>query len=121
MAHFAEIDDAGVVLRVIVVSNDEIMVDGVESEEKGRAFCRSLLGGNWVQTSYWASFRKNFAAVGHTYDAARDAFIPPKPFPSWTLDENSCRWQAPIQRPDDGLYYWDEPSLSWVKFLEKAD
>ncbi len=121
MAHFAQINQDGIVQQVIVVSNDVLTTDGVEDEATGRTFCQQLLGGEWVQTSYSDSFRQNFAGVGYRYDAVRDAFIPPHPFPSWTLDENSCRWQAPVPRPEDALYYWDEPTLSWVKFLEKAD
>jgi hypothetical protein len=121
MAHFAQIDQDGIVQQVIVVSNDVLTTDGVEDEATGRAFCQQLFGGEWVQTSYSGSFRKNFAGVGYRYDAVRDAFIPPQTFPSWTLDENSCRWQAPVPMPEDALYYWDEPTLSWVKFLDKAD
>ena len=69
---------------------------------------------NWKQTSYNRSFRKNYAAVGYTYDVSRDAFIPPKPYNSWTLNEDTCLWQPPVAQPDDGnMYAWDEESLSW--------
>lgn len=116
MAHFAQIDDSGTVLSVIVVHNNELDENGVESETKGIAFCQSLFGGSWVQTSYNARIRKNYASVGFTYDADRDAFIPPKPFPSWVLDEERCVWQAPVQMPSDGKFYlWDEGGLCWVE------
>lgn len=107
MAHFAEIDVAGIVKRVIVV-HDSI-------EPTGAEWCASVYGGTWVQTSYNATIRKNYAGVGFTYDAVRDAFIPPHPgFPSWTLDEETCQWQPPVAMPTDGrVHVWDESSLSW--------
>lgn len=113
MAHFAQIDESGVVTRVIVVNNSDIMdANGVESEEIGVRFCSNLLGGRWVQTSYNANFRKNYAGVGYIYDSARDAFIPPSPYPSWILDEVTCNWTAPIPKPD-GEWEWDEESTTW--------
>jgi len=116
MAHFAELDANNVVLRVIVINNDELMDNGDESELKGIAFCQSLFGGNWMQTSYNANFRKNYAAIGFVYDAVRDAFIPPQPFSSWSLDEDTCQWNAPVPYPaDDKQYQWDEPTLAWVE------
>lgn len=115
MAHFAEIGLDNVVLRVIVVHNNELLDDNnVEQESKGAEFCRSLFGGTWLQTSYNGNKRKNFAAPGYTYNSSLDAFVPPKPFDSWVLDEETCRWQAPVPMPSDGVYSWDEPSLSWV-------
>lgn len=115
MANFAELDGRNVVLRVIVVSNDELLENGAESEAKGISFCRSLFGGNWKQTSYNGTMRKNFAGIGFTYDAQRDAFIPPKPFASWVLNEKTCLWQAPTPMPTDGKpYEWDEATTSWV-------
>ena len=100
MAHFAQLDHNNIVLRVIVVNNNELIEDGVESETKGIAFCRSLFPGtNWVQTSYNGSFRKNYAGIGFTYDAVRDAFIPPQPYASWTLNESTCRWDPPVPSP----------------------
>jgi hypothetical protein len=116
MAHFAQIDQNNVVLQVIVVHNNELLDNGVESEAKGIAFCQSLFPGtNWVQTSYNGNMRKNYAGVGFTYDAGRDAFISPQPFPSWVLNETTCRWDAPVPYPQDGkAYYWDEPTTSWV-------
>lgn len=111
MAHFAQLDDFGFVLQVIVVSNAELLdQNGVEQEQIGVAFCRSLFGPetNWVQTSYNKAFRKNFAGLGFYYDVERDAFIPPRPYPEWTLDEETCNWIPPVPMPDDGQsYIWD--------------
>lgn len=113
MAHFAEIDESNEVLRVIVVNNSDCLKDGVEDEEKGAAFCCNLLGGAWIQTSYNSRIRKHYAGIGYTYDAARDAFIPPRPYASWTLGDD-CNWQAPIPMPaDNKRYWWDEENLSW--------
>jgi len=120
MAHFAEIDSNNVVLRVIVVGNaDTSTADGVEKESIGRAFCERLFGGNWVQTSYNGNFRKNYAGIGFTYDATRDAFIPPKPTDgSWILDQDTLLWGRPIPMPKDGkTYNWDEPTQSWVEVV----
>lgn len=119
MAHFAELDSDSKVLRVIVVHNNELLDEsGKESEAKGIAFCASLFGGTWIQTSYNANFRKNYAGTGFTYDAQRDAFIAPQPFPSWTLDEATCSWKPPVPRPADGKpYRWNEASLSWVEVV----
>jgi hypothetical protein len=116
MAHFAQLDNKNVVIQVIVVNNEEIIENGVESEEKGVAFCQSLFGGNWKQTSYNGKIRKNYAGIGFRYDPWYDAFIPSQPFPSWTLDETTCRWQAPIAAPDNGKpYNWDEETKTWVE------
>ena len=106
MAHFAELDSNQIVLRVIVVSDD--------NETDGENWCKNLLGGNWIQTSYNNNIRKNYAGIGFTYDASRDAFIPPQPFPSWTLVEDTCQWEAPTAYPSDGkMYSWNESSKSW--------
>ena len=129
MAHFAELNSDNKVLRVIVVNNNEILIDGVENEQKGIDFCKSLFGLNttWVQTSYNDSFRKKFARIGDTYDLTKDKFISPQPYPSWSLDANDD-WQAPISKPEtytqnltfaDGtpikdFYYWNEENQSWV-------
>lgn len=117
MAHFAELGLNNTVLRVVVVHNNELLDEnGVEQESKGQEFCRNLFGGTWVQTSYNASFRKNYAGIGYTYDSVRDAFIPPKPFSSWILNETTCQWEAPTAMPTDGkMYVWDEPTLSWLE------
>jgi len=116
MAHFAEIDENNIVLRVIAVNNNELLdEENNEDESLGSVFCSTLFGGSWVQTSYNRSFRKNFAAIGFSYDLVRDAFIPPKPFESWVLNEASCKWEAPTPMPDDGNdYIWDENNLQWV-------
>jgi len=112
MAHFAQLDENNVVINVIVVADDDCSDDdGVESEAVGVSFCQSLLGQDtiWKQTSYNGNIRKNYASVGFTYDEAKDAFIPPQPYISWTLDEDSCVWEPPVALPMDGnLYNWDE-------------
>ena len=117
MAHFAQLDENSVVLQVIVVNNSECLDgNGIESEAVGVAFCQSLLGGNWKQTSYNGTIRKNYAGIGYTYDSGRDAFIPPKPYASWLLNEATCLWNAPTPMPtDDKRYIWDEPTISWVE------
>ena len=75
---------------------------------------QKFIGGNWKQTSYNNNIRKNYAGIGFTYDASRDAFIPPQPFPSWTLVEDTCQWEAPTAYPSDGkMYSWNESSKSW--------
>ena len=106
MAHFAEIDQNNIVLRVTVV-HDSL-------EANGAQWCHDTLGGTWVQTSYNGRIRKNYAGIGFTYDPARDAFIPPNPgYPSWTLDEQTCQWVPPVPMPTDGMYVWDESTLAW--------
>ena len=117
MAHFAQLDENNVVLQVIVVSNSDCLdSNGQESEQAGIAFCQSLLGGNWKQTSYNGNIRKNYAGIGYTYDQQRDAFIPPKPYASWILNEQTCLWNSPIPYPTDGkYYYWDEAAQSWIE------
>lgn len=119
MAHFAELDANNVVLRVIVIGNkDTADANGVENEAIGIAFCKNLFGANtnWVQTSYNGNIRKRYAGIGFTYDTNLDAFITPKPFPSWTLNQNTADWEAPVPYPNDGKrYYWDEATLSWVE------
>ena len=115
MAHFAQLDENNVVTQVIVVHNNELLDENsIEQESKGIAFCQSLLGGNWVQTSYNSNFRKNYAGIGFTYDSNKDAFIPPKPFNSWILNEETCLYEAPVAMPTDGKpYLWDEETVSW--------
>lgn len=117
MGHFAELDNDNIVLRVVRVENSVILnADNTESELKGKQFLNSLLGSSkWVQTSYSRSFRKNYAGVGYSYDATKDAFIPPKPYTSWTLNETTCLWEAPEAYPNDGnIHNWDESSYQWV-------
>jgi len=114
MAHFAELDENNTVIQVIVINNNELLEDGVELEAKGIAFCQSLFGGNWVQTSYNANIRKKYAGIGFTYDPIRDAFISPKPYTSWILNEDTHLWEPPVPYPEDGnRYIWNEETLSW--------
>jgi hypothetical protein len=129
MAHFAQLNENNTVLQVIAVSNDDILVNGIESENKGIELCQSLFGENtiWKQTSYNANIRRRYAGIGFTYDQTRDAFIPPKPFPSWILNEDICAWDSPIPYPTDvgteedpKRYDWDEPTISWVEKVNLA-
>lgn len=115
MAHFAEINSDNEVIRVIVVANDELLDEnGDEQESLGATFCNTLFGGTWKQTSYNGNIRKNYAGIGFTYDSGRDAFIPPKPYASWTLNETTCQWEAPTAMPADGnMYEWNESTTSW--------
>lgn len=115
MAHFAQLDSNNVVVQVIVVGNaDTADANGVEKEHIGAAFCERLLGGTWKQTSYNGNMRKRYAGIGYTYDASLDAFIAPKPFASWTLNNTTADWEAPVAKPDDGKdYAWNESTLSW--------
>jgi hypothetical protein len=118
MAHFAKVEN-GVVTSVLVVDD--------EHESYGEEFLNGLgLEGRWIQTSYNTSggqhafggnpLRKNYAGIGYTYDDQRDAFIPPKSYPSWILNEDTCLWDPPVPRPDEpGLFYWDEELGDWVK------
>ena len=114
MAHFAELDENNIVKRVIVVANKDCAdANGVEKESIGVAFCERLFGGVWKQTSYNGNMRKHYAGIGYTYDAARDAFIPPQPYPSWSLDDDA-NWQAPVPMPNDEfIYVWDEANQQW--------
>ena len=122
MAHFAEIDQFGKVKRVIVADNkDTADALGVEKEHIGAAFCEKLFGGTWKQTSYNGNFRKNYAGIGYDWDEARNAFVPPKPFASWVLDENTCQWKAPIPMPTDGkMYSWNEGTQAWDEVAPMA-
>jgi hypothetical protein len=121
MAHFAQLDENNVVTQVIVVSNNELLdANGVEREELGIGFCQRLFGGNWKQTSYNHNFRKRYAGVGYTYNAELDAFVPPKPYASWVLNNEDVNWEAPVAMPSDAgmgegkkMYTWDEETVSW--------
>src|SRR6056300_1746174 len=111
MAHFAKLIVGNIVERVEVVSNDI-----ATSEQAGVDFLNNLYNTRdvWKQTSYNGNIRKNFAGVGFKYDQTRDAFIPPKPFNSWILNETTCRWEAPVAYPTDGqIYDWNERNQTW--------
>jgi hypothetical protein len=114
MAHFAKIS-SGLVTEVIVISDENCPDPAPNNESTGQAFIASLgLEGEWRQTSYNGNFRKQYAGPGYTYDPVADVFISPQPFPSWTLDA-SHDWQAPTPMPAEGMWSWDEPTLSWVE------
>ena len=117
MAHFAEIDENNIVLRVIV---------GVDEPLDGETIYRELTGTNWKKTSYnthggqhllgGSPFRKNYAGIGYIYDTQRDAFIPPKPYPTWILDEQTCQWNPPVAYPSDNkMYTWNESTIAWIE------
>jgi hypothetical protein len=129
MSHWAELDQNNVVIRVLVGDNND------PNGDEGYQLLIDNLGGTWVKTSYNAfagkridpetneitddpGFRKNYAGIGYSYDSSRDAFIPPKPYDSWTLDENSCTWVPPINKPSspNATYVWNENSLSWDEY-----
>ena len=120
MAHFAQLDSNNIVTQVIVVGNkDTADANGVEKEHIGAAFCEKLFGGNWKQTSYNGTVRKNYAGVGYTYNVSLDAFVPPKPYASWVLNNDTAQWDAPTPMPtDDKKYSWDEATTSWVEMAE---
>jgi hypothetical protein len=106
MAHFAELDENNIVVQVLVTDND--------FPNEGYDWLVETFGGTWVQTSYNATIRKNFAGTGSIYDEDRDAFIAPKPFESWTLDEETCQWVPPVAYPEDGkIYTWNEENTNW--------
>ncbi len=136
MAHYAKVSNNNIVEQVVVVSNEDTLDEnGNENEILGIQFLKNLLGldTNWLKTSYNTkggiyrdsitnkpiedqskAFRKNYAQIGYIYDEQRDAFIPPKPYPSWILDEFSCLWQPPIPRPQQGFKYkWNEENQQW--------
>ena len=120
MAHFAKIGINNIVTQVLVVANRETMdSNGVEHESIGVNFLKNLTGHEtWVQTSYNNKFRKNYAGIGYSYDQTRDAFIPPKEYNSWILNEDTCRWESPIAMPTEQLeenqyYSWNESVINW--------
>jgi hypothetical protein len=118
MAHFAQLDENNIVLQVIVVGNEYLLDENnVEQESLGVQFCVDTFGGgNWKQTSYNHSFRKQYAQVDGSYDPINNVFISPKPYPSWVLNSN-FDWVAPIPDPSEvlGDYVWSEETLSWVE------
>ena len=108
MSHFAEIDENNIVIQVLKGDN--------ELPNEGYDWFVENLGGTWVKTSYNNNIRKNYAGIGYTYDEGRDAFIAPKLFDSWVLNEDTCWWEAPTPMPTDGKYYiWNEETISWVE------
>lgn len=137
MAHWAEIDENNIVVQVLVTDNND------PNGDEGYQFLLDNFGGTWLKTSYntignihlegGTPFRKNFAGIGFTYDSERDAFIPPKDFDSWILNEDTCQWEPPIPKPADGIienfeiinpdeapegfknYRWDESIVNWVE------
>jgi len=134
MAHFAKLDENNIVTTVNVVHNNELLVDGVENEQKGIDFLNTFFNtsDNWKQTSYNTSsgvhnsgktpLRKHYAGIGYTYDESRDAFIPPQPYPSWTLNEETCNWESPVPMPsgeEEGTRYnWNEETGGWDLYTE---
>jgi hypothetical protein len=125
MSHFAKLDENNIVTQVIVVSNEDITdpFTGQEDEILGIAFCKKLLGGNWKQTSYNNNMRVRYAGTGYSYNAELDAFITPKPFPSWVLVNETADWESPLgpapelteaQVESKSFYKWDEEELEWV-------
>ena len=121
MAHFAKLGVGNIILTVEVVSNDI-----ATTEQEGVDFLNNLYNTRdvWKQTSYNNNIRKNFASIGFKYDQARDAFIAPKPYPSWILNEDTCQWEAPVAYPDDGkVYKWNETNYQadnttgWVEIV----
>jgi hypothetical protein len=122
MAHFAKLDENNKVLAVHVVNNDVITIDGNESEQAGIDFLTGLHGHTlWKQTSYNGNFRKNYAGIGYTYDASRDAFIGPQPYLSWSLNETTCQWEPPVAYPTDGKDYgWFESNQQWIEITGPA-
>jgi hypothetical protein len=112
MAHYAFLDDNNIVTEVIVGIDETELIEG-EAPDVWYGKFRSQ---TCVRTSYNGNIRKNYAGIGYTYDEERDAFIPPKPFASWLLDEDTCQWEAPVAYPTDGkLYIWDEAEQDWVQ------
>jgi len=111
MAHYAFLDENNIVTEVITGIDETEMIEGKSPE----IWYGEFRGQTCVRTSYNGNIRKNYAGIGYTYDAARDAFIPPKPFASWLLDEATCQWEAPVAYPTDGKFYtWDEANQDWV-------
>ena len=117
MAYFAKLGTGNIIETVISINNSVITdANGIEQEQLGVDFINKLYNTRdvWKQTSYNNNFRKNYAGIGYTYDQTRDAFIAPKAFNSWILNEDTCRWEAPVSYPTDGkLYTWNELTLTW--------
>jgi hypothetical protein len=110
MAHYAFLDSDNIVTEVITGIDETELIDGLDTE----TWYGNFRGQTCKRTSYNANLRKNYAGIGYTYDAPRDAFIPPKPFDSWLLDEATCQWEAPVAYPTDGFtYFWNEAAVDW--------
>ncbi len=110
MSHWAELDDNNKVIRVLVGDNND------PAGDEGYSWIVDNLGGNWIKASYNKKIRKNFPGIDYVYDVDRDAFIAPKPYESWILDEQSCQWVAPVSQPNDEKnYIWDEKVGNWVE------
>ena len=130
MAHFVKINDSNIVITGVVLDDKDTQDEsGNEVESIGAKYLSDGFGGTWKKTSYNTSsgvhslggtpFRKNYAGIGYSYDAAKDAFIPPKPYPSWTLNEDTCNWDAPTALPDDGkIHTWNEGTTLWDEVPE---
>ena len=120
MAYYAYLNDDSIVVTVTVGKDETELIDGLDSETyyaQGTPYTvkrtsYNTLGG--VHSGGGVPFRFNYAGIGYTYDTARDAFIPPQPYPSWVLDEATCLWGAPVAKPSEGLWMWDEATVSWV-------
>jgi hypothetical protein len=110
MAHYAFLNKDNIVTEVIVGADETELIEGLEPE----TWYSKFRGQTCKRTSYNGNIRKNYAGIGFTYDSERDAFIAPKPFQSWQLNEETCRWEAPIDYPSDGFtYFWNEAELDW--------
>ena len=130
MAHFVKIDNSNKVVKIVVLEDKDTQDEsGNEVESIGAKYLHDGLGGTWKRTSYNTSggvhslggtpFRKNYAGIGHIYDASRDAFYTSQPFASWTLNEDTCQWDAPVAYPADGKFYeWNEGTTSWDEASE---
>jgi hypothetical protein len=114
MAHYAFLDKNNIVTEVIVGIDETELIEGKEPE----VWYGEFRGQRCVRTSYNANIRKNYAGIGYSYSDQLDAFIPPKPFSSWMLNDDTCQWEAPVAYPDDGLMYeWNEEELDWTPIV----
>ena len=111
MAHYAFLNEQNIVTEVIVGIDEAELIEGKDPE----TWYGEFRGQVCKRTSYNGNIRKNYAGIGYQYDTERDAFIAPKPFDSWILDEETCQWEAPIPMPIEGLWYWNESSLNWIE------
>lgn len=119
MAHYAFLNENNVVIEVITGRNEDEVVDGISDWE---AYYTNFRGQKCLRTSYNANIRKNYAGIGFIYDEERDAFISPQPYPSWLLDEDTCRWEAPVPYPKDGrLYFWQEDVVDWTPVIDNPE